>query len=286
MKRTLMVLIPVLIILQIVSCNKSLRYDSPEINSDEEQPGQQTGAQNNNSIAQDNTEVSNNGSEQNPQQNEITNSHDSSEPKTLREMTAAELISDIRIGWSLGNTLDAHDGPGGFSWLGGGVYANTSVSDLETGWSRPQATLELITSVKNTGFNAVRIPVTWFKVADNNYIIREDWMARVIEVVDYAVANDMFIIINTHHDDSIFKLTDDDMEESKKALTIIWEQIAETFKDYNEKLFFEGLNEPRTIGSPDEWRGGTPEERNNLNILNQVFVDTVRTSGGNNGCRR
>jgi endoglucanase len=75
------------------------------------------------------------------------------------------------------------------------------------------------------------------------------------------------------------------MERSKRAFVKIWEQICETFKDYSEKLIFEGLNEPRTKGSPNEWNGGTAEERNNVNIYNQLFVDTVRASGGNNVMR-
>ena len=200
-------------------------------------------------------------------------------------LTAAELAADIRIGWSLGNTLDAHNGPGGFAHLGGGRYANTSVTELETGWGRPVTRPEHFTALKDAGFNAVRIPVTWFKACDANMNIREDWMARVKEVVDYAVDTDMYIIINTHHDDILFRLLDDEMEDSKRNIVKIWEQIANTFSDYNDKLLFEGLNEPRTIGSPAEWRGGTEEERNNLNILNQLFVDTVRNTGGNNAER-
>ena len=210
------------------------------------------------------------------------NTPESVEPGAFKEITAAEWAADIRIGWSLGNTLDAHDGPDGFSWLGGGLYENTSVTELETGWGRPLTIPEHFAAINAAGFNAVRIPVTWYKVCDAGLNIRDDWMTRVKEVVDYAVALDMYIIINTHHDDVLFKLHDSEIEESKKNLAKIWEQIADTFKDYNEKLAFEGLNEPRTIGSAAEWRGGTPEEQSNLNILNQTFVGTVRISGGNN----
>ncbi|MCL2819242.1 MAG: cellulase family glycosylhydrolase [Oscillospiraceae bacterium] len=211
---------------------------------------------------------------------------DSSNDRTVfTAITANEWLYGIRIGWSLGNTLDAHDGPGGFSWLGGGVYANTSVTELETGWSRPVTKQEHLTAIKDAGFNAVRIPVTWFKAVDDELNIREDWMARVIEVVDYAAVNDMFIILNTHHDDALFLLSDSELENSRSNIIKLWEQIAETFEGYNEKLAFEGLNEPRTIGSANEWRGGTPEEQSNLNILNQTFVDTVRSTGGNNAER-
>jgi endoglucanase len=190
------------------------------------------------------------------------------------DMSAAKLVSQIKVGWSLGNTLDASD----LEWLGD----NPTVPQLETGWGNPITTKANIDAIKNAGFNAIRIPVSWAKCADSEYNIREDWMARVKEVVDYAVANDMFIILNTHHDEGIFKFRNSQMEESQKAFKKIWEQIADNFKDYNEKLIFEGLNEPRTIGSPAEWNGGSIEERNNLNIMMQLFVDTVRASGGYN----
>jgi len=202
--------------------------------------------------------------------------------KSLEEMTASELVADIRIGWSLGNTLDAHNGAKGFANLGGGIYANTSVTELETGWGRPVTTAEHINAVKDAGFNAIRIPVTWFKACDDELNIREDWMLRVKEVIDYAAVNDLYIILNTHHDEMLYGLLDTTVEASKVAMDKIWTQIATVFRDYDEKLFFEGLGEPRTAGSPAEWRGGTEEEHKNLNILNQVFVDTVRATGGNN----
>jgi len=201
-------------------------------------------------------------------------------------ISAVDWTAGVRIGWNLGNSLDAYSGNGvGFYWLGDGTYAGTGVYYLETAWGNPFTRREHFEVLRDAGFNAVRLPVTWHKAADEQYIIREDWMARVKTVVDYAVDSGMKIILNTHHDNSIFPLWDNDMERSTLALTRIWTQIAYTFRDYNELLIFEGLNEPRTIGTPGEWSGGTEEERNNLNLLNQIFVDTVRATGGNNALR-
>jgi len=201
---------------------------------------------------------------------------------TFTPVTATEWVANIRVGWNLGNTLDTYGNGAGFPWLGGGLYVNTTVAEMETAWGNPITTLATITAVREAGFNAIRIPVTWNKVIDEHYNIREDWMARVVEVVNFAVANDMYIILNSHHVNRIFRLHDRYMEESKLAFEQIWTQIAYTFRYYNEKLIFEGLNEPRTIGTTGEWSGGTAEERNNLNILNQLFVDTVRATGGYN----
>ena len=178
--------------------------------------------------------------------------------------SAADFVAKIRIGWNLGNTLDAH--PNG-----------------ETSWGNPRTTKAMITSIKDAGFNTIRIPVSWYQAAPKpNYTINPTWMNRVKEIVGYAMDNNMYIILNTHHDEDIFKFMDADMPESKKAFKAIWEQIAAAFKDYSYNLIFEGLNEPRTKGSSSEWSGGTAAERKNLNEMHQLFVDTVRASGGNN----
>ncbi|MDR0321509.1 MAG: glycoside hydrolase family 5 protein [Treponema sp.] len=188
-----------------------------------------------------------------------------SEPRPFAELSATELVANIKIGWNLGNTLDA--------------------SGSETSWGNPVTTKANITAIKNAGFNAIRIPVTWSKATNSKYAIKDSWMARVVQVVNYAVDNDMYIILNTHHDEKIFKFTNANTEKSLKAFEKIWKQIAGTFKNYDEKLIFEGLNEPRTKDSSNEWSGGTVEEHNNLKRHYQIFVDTVRASGGNNDKR-
>jgi len=197
-------------------------------------------------------------------------------PRPFNDKSALEFVAGIKIGWNLGNTLDANA-----DWL----PKNAPVSDFEKAWVGIVTTQANITAVKNAGFNAIRIPVSWTKCADNNYIIRKDWMDRVTEIVNYAVNNDMYIILNTHHDENVFKFKNADKAAAIKTFKIIWEQIAFNFKNYGEKLIFEALNEPRTPGSENEWNGGTSEERVNLNEYYRAFVEVVRKSGGNNGKR-
>lgn len=182
-------------------------------------------------------------------------------------LTPVELCKEITVGWNLGNTLDATGGNGLSS---------------ETSWGNPKATEELILAVKEAGFNAVRIPTTWYNhCSGSNYTIDEAWMERVQEVVDYAYDNGMYVILNAHHEDFNFP-SDANYSKAKKALTSIWKQIAENFKDYGERLIFEGQNEPRKIGTNVEWNGGDAEGRDNVNKLNADFVKTVRATGGNN----
>ncbi len=187
-------------------------------------------------------------------------------------MSAAEIVKDMKIGWNLGNTLDCYN----VTW---------EVSDFETAWGNPRTTKAMIDTVKKAGFNAVRIPVSWNEHMNGNKI-DGDWLNRVNEVVDYVIDNDMYAIINVHHDDYTWLNPSKADEGAVKAkLVSIWEQLSDRFKDYDQHLLFEGMNEPRIIGGQDEWTGGTAEEREVINHLFQAFVDTVRKSGGNNSSR-
>ncbi len=187
-------------------------------------------------------------------------------------MSAAEIVKDMKIGWNLGNTLDCYN----VTW---------EVPDFETAWGNPRTTKAMIDTVKKEGFNAVRIPVSWNEHMNGN-IIDGDWLNRVNEVVDYVIDNDMYAIINVHHDDYTWLNPSKADEAAVKAkLVSIWEQLSDRFKNYDQHLLFEGMNEPRIIGGQDEWTGGTAEEREVINHLFQAFVDTVRKSGGNNSSR-
>lgn len=186
--------------------------------------------------------------------------------------SSAEIVRDIKVGWNLGNTLDSY---------------NTGKSGLstETGWGNLKTTEAMILSVKEAGFNAVRIPVTWGEHMDGD-TIQQDWMARVKEVVDYAYNNGMYVILNMHHDDYIwFTPSEAEYAADSAKLKKIWEQIAREFNSYGDRLLFEGMNEPRTVDSSAEWSGGTEDERKVVNKYEQDFVNTVRASGGNNSAR-
>lgn len=192
----------------------------------------------------------------------------------MQDITSEQIVEDMHIGWNLGNTLDCYD-----------KEQTISPDKLETSWGNPKATKELIDAVKDAGFNSVRIPVSWNDHMNGDTIDKE-WLDRVNEVVDYVIDNDMYAIINVHHDDYTWlNPTKADEEKVKARLVKIWEQVAERFKDYDYHLVFEGMNEPRVIGSETEWTGGTPEEREVINNLFDAFVKTVRNSGGNNANR-
>ncbi len=200
------------------------------------------------------------------------NTDNKTDKNSSEGMSAAEIVKDMKIGWNLGNTLDCYN----VTW---------EVSDFETAWGNPRTTKAMIDAVKKEGFNAVRIPVSWNEHMNGNKI-DGDWLNRVNEVVDYVIDNDMYAIINVHHDDYTWLNPSKADEAAVKAkLVSIWEQLSERFRNYDQHLLFEGMNEPRIIGGQDEWTGGTAEEREVINHLFQAFVDTVRKSGGNNSSR-
>lgn len=181
------------------------------------------------------------------------------------EMTPLEFTAGIKVGWNLGNTLDA---------TGTGL-------DSEMSWGNPKTTEDMILKLKAAGFNAVRIPTTWEKHMDESYTIDAAWMARVQEIVDYAYDNDMYAILNMHHEE--WHYPDNANKDAASArLEACWTQIAEHFRDYDERLIFEGMNEPRWKNTSFEWNGGNDEGRAVVNHLNNVFVDAVRATGGNN----
>ena len=212
-------------------------------------------------------------SDSKPDTTENTDSKPEEGGSNMTAGNASEIAADIKVGWNLGNTLDCYD----ITW---------KVSSHETAWGNPVTTKAMIDTVKAAGFNAVRIPVAWTDHITDDGTIDTAWMDRVQEVVDYSMDNGLYTILNVHHDDYTWlNPTYADEAAVKAKLTKIWTQIAERFKDYDTKLLFEGMNEPRVVGGTYEWSGGTAEERDVINHLHQAFVDTVRASGGNNPAR-
>lgn len=197
-------------------------------------------------------------------------------------LTAFQITENMKIGWNLGNTLDAKasvpsaDDPKVY------VDADHAGLETETAWGCPKASQQLFDALKAKGFNTVRVPTTWFQHLDADNNIDPEWMARVKEVVDYGIKNDMYIILNVHHENwvnrSDFATA---YNEIKPKLLKIWTQIAEEFKDYDQHLIFECLNEPRAVGTDHEWWAAEAvPECDVINQLEHDFVDLIRSTDG------
>ena len=204
------------------------------------------------------------------------------EPKEIPDTDGMKFVRDMKIGWNLGNTFDA--------------ITNAQKEDdlsIEWSWCGEKTTKEMIDAVKAAGFKTLRLPVSWHNhVSGDHYTISEAWLDRVQEVLDYAVDDDMYVILNIHHDtDKEYCYPDKEhLEQSLSYMTFIWEQLADRFGDYDEHVIFESINEPRLVETDHEWwldmnAAECVEAVECINEWNQNFVDVVRKTGGNNATR-
>ncbi|HCY40119.1 MAG TPA: dihydroxy-acid dehydratase [Prolixibacteraceae bacterium] len=173
--------------------------------------------------------------------------------------TAQHIAGKMKVGWNLGNTLEA---------IGG-----------ETAWGAAYTSQKLIDAAKAAGFNTVRLPVAWFTHSDTvTSVINQAWIARVKQVVDYCIKDSMYVIINAHWDKGWLenRVNEANKATVNKRQQAYWTQIANYFKDYDEHLLFAGANEPNV------------ENATGMSVLlsyHQTFVDAVRATGGNNSSR-
>lgn len=205
------------------------------------------------------------------------------ESKDIPNLDSFKFVADMGAGINLGNTFDA---------ISNSAPAGEANLHLETIWCGVETTRAIIDNIKNQGYQTIRIPVSWHNHVDKDFNIHVEWLNRVQEVVDYAVDNDMHIIINIHHDNEYDFMYPDysHLENSKEYVSKIWTQVAERFKDYDERLIFETLNEPRLQYTSFEWvySSSSPECREAadcINQFNQAALDAIRATGGNNANR-
>ncbi len=194
--------------------------------------------------------------------------------------TAKDAVKNMGVGWNLGNTLDANDATK--TWK--------TTAEHETCWGQPVTKPELLKMMKEAGFGAIRVPITWYQEMDADGKVNDAWMKRVKEVVDYVIDNGMYCIINVHHDTgadsgnykSWLKASTSSYEKNKAKYEGLWKQIAEQFKDYDQKLIFESYNE--MLDEKNTWN--EPVDKTDgykaINSYAKSFVTTVRATGGNN----
>ena len=193
---------------------------------------------------------------------------------------AKDAVKNMGVGWNLGNTLDANDASK--TW--------TTTEQHETCWGQPVTKPELMKMMKEAGFNSIRVPVTWYQEMDSEGNVNDAWMNRVKEVVDYVIDNGMYCILNVHHDTGDgsthwIHASSTNYNKNKAKFEKLWKQIAETLKDYDQHLLFEGYNE--MLDDNNNWN--EPSNKTDgykaINDYAKSFVTTVRNSGGNNASR-
>lgn len=173
------------------------------------------------------------------------------------------IVAAMQPGWNLGNTLDA-------------------IPD-ETAWGNPLTTRAMLHHVRSQGYNSIRLPITWSNHhgAAPDYTIDAAWLARVRQIVDWALAEDLYVMINLHHDSWQWINTyPSDRTNVMNRYTALWTQIATAFREHSAKLVFESINEPQFAGTT-----GDAESDQMTQELNTAFVRLVRQTGGDNATR-
>ncbi len=203
----------------------------------------------------------------------IVSTNKTASAATFTDLNQSQIVSEMGAGWNLGNQLE--------SALNG--------TPCETYWGNPTINEKLIKAVKNAGFRSIRVPVSYLNKigSGSSYTINSSWLDRVQKVVDMCIENDLYVIINMHGDgynsiDGGWLLCNgSNQSEIQAKYKACWKQIATRFNSYDEHLIFESMNEEfdGTYGNPN------PTYYSNINKLNQIFVDTVRQTGGNNAKR-
>lgn len=199
---------------------------------------------------------------------------DDSNAQPFRELSAEETIAEMGVGTNLGNTMDGHSG----------------LTPSETAWQCAVTTKEYIKALHDAGYNTVRVPVTWGNMINSDYSVNETWLSRVQDIVDYCVEQDMYCIINMHHDDVLtangwFDMGADDIDSIMEKYEGLWRTIAERFKDYDEHLIFEAMNEVSCAQTSESLKNSSEAANYDTPIIvnfNQLFVNTVRSTGSNN----
>ena len=199
-------------------------------------------------------------------------------PFSIPDNDAMTMMDAMGVGWNLGNTFDAFQDP----------YHGDEMR-LESYWNGCMTTEAIFNTLAAAGFRSVRIPVSWHNHVDQDFNISEKWLSRVQEVIDYAYQRGMYVVLNTHHDvgSEYYYPLEQYYTTSERYIMSIWKQLADRFADYDEHLIFESMNEPRMKDTEHEWwidqnDPQCQEAIECINKLNQVFVDTVRSSSGYN----
>ncbi|MCR5187973.1 MAG: glycoside hydrolase family 5 protein [Treponema sp.] len=204
-----------------------------------------------------------------------------------KKLTATELTRIMGNGINLGNTMEAYKSAG--------MSSKEAATAYEVLWGQPVTTQSMIKGYKAAGFDSLRIPVAWTNAIDylnGDYTINKDYLDRVETIAGWALDAGMYVIINDHWDGGwwgLFGQRDAAYREDATALyKAIWTQIGNRFKNYSEKVIFEGGNEEigDRLNDPSKyWKKGALNEAGcytMANFINQLFVDTIREQGGNN----
>ena len=177
---------------------------------------------------------------------------------TINKISSTELIKDITGGF---NFVDYYDD---YKSLNGNIEP-------------------MIKTLKQSGFNIVSLPINWYEYMNEDYDIDEDVLIVTKKIVDTLLEYNFYVIITSYdsYEDAWSSLNYFQYNKTVKIMKKLWDQIGNYFIDYDERLMFSFLNEPRDYIT----NGYTREGALILNLLNEEFVEIIRSQGYNNKYR-
>ena len=178
-----------------------------------------------------------------------------------------EIVNDMGLGWNMANTFECYD-------------INKEIKNPEnqiTLWGNQFPKKEIFKRLKKYGFKTIRFPITWLHFMESSGKVKSEWMKKVKEVVEMIIKSNMYCILNIYHDGVEGNWLSKGLEAKNKYI-VLWQQIAEEFKIYDDHLIFESMNDVI-------YKIGNDYDYKTLLNLTQSFVDTIRNSGGNNKYR-
>ncbi|MBO4706818.1 MAG: glycoside hydrolase family 5 protein, partial [Spirochaetaceae bacterium] len=176
-------------------------------------------------------------------------------------------------------------------------------------WDFPKPSKEGIKFIKEKGFTTVRLQnAPGAYMLDEKYTIDPGYLKALKQCVDWLIEEGLYVILAGPRDDHLqqaqwqgkigkdvhyacYNVSEKDKAQSKAFLKAVWLQYAQAFNNsYDEHLIFETMDEPAAIFHEHAWN---PDDncatcKKNLAILNeynQLIVDTIRSTGGNNANR-
>ncbi len=177
----------------------------------------------------------------------------------------------MRTGFNLGNTFDL------------GLQSTV-----------PANIYPLIDLYAAAGMRHIRIPVTWTDAVNGNTLADATGqldtsharLAQLTDVVDYALAKNLYVVMNAHHERWLYRGYDGTATHDA-VFARLWSGIAGRFADRSERLVFEVLNEPQGVFG-DYSGGASPSSARALELtrqINRVGYDAIRATGGANATR-
>lgn len=147
-----------------------------------------------------------------------------------------------------------------------GVFDNTT-ADVTALRNSVYVAPETYAGVASEGFDHVRLPITFASHLDADGSINADYLEAVDQAVIAALSNGLTVVIDLHHYTDL-KIN---FEANKENFYSIWEQLAEHYKNYPNRVIFELLNEPSYVeGAADAMTAAS------LNKIQLAAVEKIR----------